>query len=257
MRNIVSATALILLAANLVAADTPPAVNVGLTANPASQIPKGSAVTLTATVTPKKPQSDIQRKNLLPAARLRYSFTAQRSWPCSDPVQDLAKNVENAVLTTTPSKGGIYTFGVDVKWVNARLGVAPPLLKGSDDLGKASVANYSVTPGSFPYNTPFTYSPASGTATGPVSVTASVSLNPPPDPGLPHRFIYTWSCQAGNCGGQTCKHDVAWGTDSCTFNNLAKGAYQFTVRIDEIDPSTCDWKAYRFAGHDYVWYYVN
>ncbi len=251
MKRVSCAIALGFLVSSLMAAEmAPPAVNVALAVSPANGVTRGSPITLTATVTAKKP-FPAGRIETLASERLRYTFTAQRTWPCADPAQRLTQNVANATLPWTPLKGGIYTFGVEVTYVAPKL--VEPGLKVGEKLGTASVANYNVKPSGFGHNSVISYSPSSGSANAPASVTVSVSLtNPPP---IMHRFIYKYFCLSGNCGGQSCTHDVQSTSDSCTFNNLPAGQYNFQINEDEVDPQTCDWIGSGFA-HDYSYYTV-
>lgn len=211
-------------------------INVSLAANPSSGITKGSAVTLTATVSEKKPFPQPKYLNL---KNLRYTFTAQRTWPCSDAVQEIAQNSSNATVSWTPSKAGVYTFRVAVthfEKLPSPVRVPP--------LAESALNNYRVTPpAGFGHNVGFSYSPSSGAATAPASITVTLNVS---NPGS-HRYPFKVYL-GGTCSGELPTQS------SCTIANVAANSYLPQAEVSEIDG--CEWTGY-IGTHDYTYYVVN
>jgi len=228
----------LLLASSLSAATIE--INVSLTANPATGITKGSPVALTANVTERRP---FPQPRLMVLGNLRYTFTAQRTWPCNDAMQVIVQNSANATVNFTPPKAGLYTFRVSVTNFE-KLPVTP--IK-SPPLAEASVGNYRVGPPAtgFGHNVSFSMSPPSGTATAPAAITVTIGIS---NPGS-HRYPFK-AYLGGTCSGEFPTQS------SCTINNVAANSYLAQAEVNEIDPGTCDWVA-SISTHDYNYYVVN
>ena len=242
MKPALSAFCLLFVAAATYAATPPPIVeiNVSLAANPATGITKGSAVSLTATVTPKKP---FPEPKLTILSALRYTFTAQRTWPCSDAAQVIAQNSPNATVSWTPPKAGLYTFRVDVSHVEK---VLPVLSTRTAPLAETSIGNYRVAPpAGFGHQVSFSMSPSSATATAPASVTVTIGIS---NPGS-HRYPFKVYL-GGTCSGEVPSQS------SCTIANVGPGSYLPQAEVNEIDPATCEWVA-TIGTHGYDYYVVN
>ncbi|HJT16807.1 MAG TPA: hypothetical protein VJ853_05445 [Thermoanaerobaculia bacterium] len=208
-----------------------------LTANPATGITKGSPVALTANVTERRP-FPLPRLTVL--GNLRYTFTAQRTWPCSDAAQVIAQNASNATVNWTPPKAGLYTFRVSVS--NFEKLPNPPIKNAP--LAEATIGNYRVgPPAGFSHQITFLVSPPSGTLSGPATLSVGINVA---NPGS-HRFSYKFYL------GGTCGADFP---NTCTISNVPAGSYLPTVEVNEIDPGTCDLVGF-INTHDYNYYVVN
>jgi hypothetical protein len=214
-------------------------IKVSLAANPNTGITKGSPVSLTATVTERKP---FPSPKLTFGENLRYTFTAQRTWPCGDAAQTIAQNSPNATVNWTPPKAGLYTFRVNV--TNFEKLPNPPLK--SAPLAEATIGNYRVgPPAGFSHQVSFSMSPASGTATAPANVTVTIGIS---NPGS-HRYPFKVYL-GGTCSGEFPA------SPSCSISNVAANSYLAQAEVNEVDPGTCDWLA-TIGTHDYNYYVVN
>lgn len=228
-------TLVLFISMTAVAATTTPEINVALAVTPPGGIIKGSPLTLKATVSERRPLPEPR----LILASLRYTFTAQRTWPCSAAAQVIAQNATNASVNWTPPVAGLYTFHVSVNYVTRLI----PLLK-TTPLAEANVGNYSVAAaGNFSHTVGFSISPSSGTAHAPATLSVGITLSNPGN----HVFSYKFYL-GGMCAGTY--------PNNCTINPVAAGSYLPQVEVREADMSACAWVA-TIATHDYNYYVVN
>jgi hypothetical protein len=201
-------------------------VPVFLIINPADQGIRETPITLTA---------DLGRQFGFNPTRLRYTFTAQRSWPCADSFT-IAQNSANRTVTWTAPKAGIYTFEVEVTNLPSKNPAAPS--SPAQLVGRGRKANYKVTPSGFVGKLIPTFAPVSG-ATAPVALKLSVSamtVGPLFEMPTYYRLIARVDCQGG-CNPTTCTGEGL----ICNFTLPAAGAYSFSAAADEISPWNCDW----------------
>ena len=234
MKTAAWAAALLLLSFN-VAADVP----VFLKTSPAGDVTKGTPITFTA---------DLGREiGALDKSRLRYTFTAQRTWPCADsfviPNARIGAPGRPAIgmVTWTPPKAGIYTFEVAVDYL------PPPKNPNvsTQRIGTGRVANFKVKPtAGFSGMLWPTFTPASN-ATAPVNLRLSVSAvgtiiinTTTSHPMIPMRLIAHVDCQGG-CNPSSCSADGFAAV--CSFQLPAAGTYSFSAAADQVSPTDCEW----------------
>ena len=156
--------------------------SVTLTGTPAGQMP----FSLTARVMQSSAFTMARAATPLVDPRLRYTFSAQRTWPCADTNVTIAANSSQSVMTwnTQGVKAGEYTvFTVHVTAIQptGRIGLNLPALP--EVIGDATLStlpsNVTVRPtGSVA--TVWEVSPAAGT-TGPVTAYVTSKVNFPPE----------------------------------------------------------------------------
>lgn len=215
-------------------------VPVFLKTNPAGDVTKGTPITLTA---------DLGREiGALDKSRLRYTFSAQRTWPCADsfvipnaPIGASGRPVLGMV-TWTPPKAGIYTFEVAVDYL------PPPRMPNASTqrIGNGRVVNFKVKPTSgFSGMLWPTFAPASNAA-APVNLRLTVAAvgtivisTTTSHPVVPVRLIARVDCQGG-CNPPSCAAD-GFGAAVCSFQLPAAGTYTFSAAADQMSPTDCQW----------------
>lgn len=226
-------------------------LTVSLAAAPAGQVNLGNPITLTATptlggkLTPDK----------LAVAReqhIRYTFSAQRTWPCPDTVS-IASKVSTKSVTWTAQKAGIYQISVEASYVEPTL---RPALTGKISRGSvatASLPNYKVLPAAgFSPNVLTDFSPPSP-ATAPVSLNLQVSIGPNPPEGRWYRYQY-W-CVSGCQPGTAVKDNQG---NSVSFQMQIPNAnpqIRFDIGVDKVRQSDCTWEQ-SIVTHANPYYYT-
>lgn len=244
----------------------PAGVTVSLTATTGNpQV--GNPIALTATVrtpgiavaVPGQPMTKYDRN------RLRYTFKAQRSWPCAATKtlgQNLVPNAgestpvyTNHILTYTwtpaAADAGEYTFSVDVTYVTppSRLGKSPTELRQRpESFGTATsspMMRVKPAPG-FSHNIRTTFSPESGTAVAPANVSLTVSVIYPPEGKW-------WRFAIAGAGAPQVKDRQS---SSTTFTlNLNAGSYSIFPTVDKVNSASCVWEQ-TLTTHADPYYYV-
>jgi hypothetical protein len=213
-----------------------PTYSVTLTSTPANQ----SSITLTARVTVSSGATSARVPGTLVVDnRLRYTFKAQRTWPCADTIT-IAENITQP--TVTWNKAGEYTgFTVHVTTVQT---TPPPVLPAV--LGDGTLSSpVTVTPTGGVATTWDVFPPAG--STGPVQASVKISANFPPE-FTQYRFKIT--C-AANC--QPASGTQALGTTSSyPFSTTIApgGGQQLYAYVDQVHMPDCQWvgsiQAYKF-----------
>jgi len=251
----------------------PAGVWVTLAANPANTAQVGSTVGLTATVHAPMKVSTVSGASVYVRNRLRFTYKAQRSWPCPETIT-LAENVfatggsatliavtHTSTIPWTPpaAKAGEYSLSVDVAYIGIIIrppkgGLGPKL--GSERVGSATL-NYKVTPPpGFSNNVNTVFDPPSPT-TAPVSLTLNASINFPPEFRW---YRYTYRCNGCSPGAQTKDHQGA--STSFQMQIASAGQYTFPMDVDKVvqypGQSTCTWEQSISLPHTTpAIYYVN
>ena len=247
-------------------------VTVTLTASPANSVKVGAPVVLTATV--RTPGKGIMFPGATAPAhyvrdRLRFTYNAQRSWPCADSAPSpLAENLQATGGTLTPvaathvstftwtppaAKAGEYTFSVDVIYLNLGRGldVTHATKLGKEKVGSATLS-YKVTPtSSINGNLLSSVSPPSP-ATAPVSLSLSLSVSPPPEFKW---YRYQYWC-SGGCQPGTGVKDHQGTSTSFSMNLPNPGQYTFTIGADQIRQSDCLWEGSLVTHMSDPYYYI-
>jgi len=207
-------------------------VNVTLAASPAGSANVGSPITLTANAVAGKP-TPLDIKRPMPEV-WRYTFTAQRTWPCADASPTtIASKVSTKSVTWSP-KGGMYNLAV-----TAEFGSTVPLggnVKVPSGKGSASLNNYTVRPTSGGINYIGTsFSPDSGTAVAPASVGLTLSITNAPE-------FRWWRYTVYGLGpAQTKDHQGS--SAYFAFNNLGAASYTPSISVDQVNQNDCSWEA--------------
>jgi hypothetical protein len=256
-------------------AQLPSGVSVTLSANPANAVQGGTAVILTATVhTPGKGilMPGATRSTHYNRERLRFTYKAQRSWPCAESSPaTLAENVPATGGTATPveatytstsswtpqaAKAGEYTFSVDVVYLTVSIVKVlgqPPSKLTAEKVGSATL-NYKVTPPSgFSNYVKTDFSPSSPT-TAPVSLYFGVSIINNPPEGRWYRYQYWCS---GGCQPGTGKKDSQPASTSFQMAIPNPGQYTFSIGVDKVRQSDCVWEQSIVTHSDPYYYTVN
>lgn len=236
------------LATSVVLAEVP-AVTVTLAASPANQTNFGTSVILTATVTPKRVR-DLSTSKKSPrgggfaASSVRYTFEAQKTWPCQEQPITITSNASAPVYAWSAPKAGYYTFTVKA----THLTIAT-VSGQSEPLGSALVANYKVKPTTnISGNMKFSYSPPSGAA--PIAVNVSNSIFPAPDPALQLKWRWKFSCSGGCNPGQSPVTDTTTSYASWMTTMTSPGQKTLQVFVDKARSSDCTWLESGWT-HDY------
>ena len=206
--------------------------------NPANEAVKGTAITLTAGLG--------RDQSLYDVSRLRYTFTAQRTWPTTESFT-IAQNATAATVTWIPPKAGIYEFVGDVSYLAPPKG-GTPLAGGPQPgpVGNAHKQNYKVKPVGFPDTLTAEFTPPSG-ATAPVNVTLRLRAmyityvntgygQIPQGQTAAVRLIAHVDCQ-GPC--HVCNADGNMMV-FCAYTLQSPGTYTFSANVDEITILTSD-----------------
>ncbi len=270
MKRILWIVPLLLVASSLSA--QPAGVSVSLTATPnATESVVGSAIALTATVTTPGPAVSLPGAPSYDRNRLRYTFKAERTWPCAASTT-LAENVNavggtstvtkathvaNYVWTPPAANAGEYTFSVDVTYsVPIRLAPTTEIGPRPQFMGTATL-NYKVKPApGWGLNMKTDFSPPSP-AVAPVSLTLNLSLYYPPEFTW---YRWTYICQGCSPGTQTKDHQPPYTSFQLQIPN--PGSYIFAVGIDKVKQyqgqTTCTWEQSVMLPHTTpAYYYVN
>ena len=238
------------LAQALADSDNPP-VNVTLVAAPANAANVGGSVTLTATVTPRKPMKAFS----VAKERLRYNFKALRTWPCPEDVT-IAQGSSNNVVTWNSPKTGDYKITVDA-YYPSKLGAST--VGRQEIAGSASINEYAVrpaspsgivSPGQMPPPNPIagdiklSYSPPSGsTVVFPVSVAVTARIDPAPDPAL-FKFRFKFYCH-GPCNPVASNFlpglpsSATWNTTVVSAFGASNALNGFSVYVDKVWLPNC------------------
>jgi hypothetical protein len=260
MKNALLVFLLILVPAGLMAAvvEVQVRVSVTLAASPAS-VTLGSPVTLTATPTVT---SSLKPNPLFPwravPEHLRYTFTAERTWPCPASVA-IATNVATKTVTWNPQAAGIYDFSVKAVYSVPSI----PVLKGGDTISikpagataTASLANYKVQPQSgFSNYVKTDFNPPTP-ATAPVNLYLTVSINFPPENRW---YRYQYWCSGGCQPATGVKDHQPASTAGSPFQmTLANpGTYTWSIGVDKVRQSDCTWEESVVTHSDPYYYQV-
>jgi hypothetical protein len=217
-------------------------VGVHLKTNPVDEAVKGAPITLTAGLGKDAASYD--------ASRLRYTFTAQRSWPTTESFT-IAQNATAATVTWTPPKAGIYEFVGNVTYLPPPKGPTPSAVgPPPGPVGNAHKQNYKVKPVGFKGTLTPTFTPPTG-ATAPVNVkltlkaTYIVYVNTPPFGQLPQsqillvRLIAHVVCrELGRA--PVCDAD-GQSAAVCSYTLPSPGRYMFFADVDEIEAISNEW----------------
>jgi hypothetical protein len=232
-------------------------LSVTLAASPGT-VTLGSPVTLTATPSLLSPKLNPQILWRAVPEHIRYTFTAQRTWPCATSVV-IATNVATKTVTWNPSAAGVYDISVKAVYSIP----ATPVVKGADTIrvnptgatATASQPNYNVKPqAGWSGYVKADFNPPSP-AIAPVNLYLSVSVNFSPEYTW---YRYTYSCAGCSPGTQTKDHVTA-----ATFQmNIANpGSYIFGMAVDKVvqyPGQDCRWEQSVQLPHlDPAYYYVN
>jgi hypothetical protein len=230
-----------LLPAALIAQQVP--VSVSLTASPAGSANVGTTITLTATAsTSTKPLAAGLGKEIQNA--FRYTFTAQRTWPCAESTT-VATKVATKTVTWKP-RAGVYNIAVTAQIGMMPLGTgARPHPSGE---GSASLNNFTVRPTSTGINyIGTTFSPDSGNAVAPATVGLTVSIANPPE-------FKWWRYSIFGIGSPQTK-DQQGSSAQFTLNIPTAGTYSLSPSVDQINQADCNWEA-SVTTHSNPYYYV-
>lgn len=223
--------------------------SVTLTSTPASQ----SSITLTARVMQRPRLSTINAASPLVDHRLRYTFKAQRTWPCADTTVSIADNTNQSSQpwSGVGAKAGEYTvFTVHITAVQNLLDVRMPRLP--DVIGDAtlSTAPFTVKPAGT-VATVWEVSPAAGT-TGPVSAVITSKVNFPPE-FTQYRFKITCFPYCQPASGTSALGSQAYYPLQTTITPPAggpSGGTQLNTWVDQVHTPDCVWvgstQAYKF-----------
>jgi hypothetical protein len=247
MKRILLVIVASLLPIALVAAEPQMSISVTLSAAPAGQITLGAPVTLTATPSMNKPIE-------LPPTRLgqpniRYTFSAQRTWPCADSTV-IAQSVATKTVTWNPQKAGVYQISVSARIVSrATVGGLPTRTPQAT----ASLPNYKVLPqAGWSGNVGTTFSPPSP-ATAPVSLNLQVTVGPPAAEGRWYRYQY-W-CTGGCQPGTAVKDNQSASTSFQMQIPNPAPQYRFDIGVDKVRQSDCTWEQ-SIVTHSNPYYYT-
>jgi hypothetical protein len=232
-------------AASLAAAETQVTMKVTLAASPPLWPRFGSPITLTATAS--KPVVSIIPD---PRERVRYTFTAQRTWPCPETVT-IASNVLTSIVTWNPQKAGMYD--ISVRAASERERLTPPS-------ATASLPNYEIFPqsgfservvtGLLPLSVSSInqFVPKMAQPTPPVQLTMSVSVNNPP---AGRWYRYRYSCLRGTiyesiqdlgCQPASGTKDNQPASTSFQMTLPNAGQYIWSIVVDKVRQSDCTWE---------------
>ncbi len=247
---------------------------VSLTANPANETAIGTTVALSASVRVGGPATQLPGAPTYHRDGFRFTFKAQRTWPCAETVT-IAENVRAtggqstlAYVTHASSypwsgaKAGEYTISVDVTYIAIARGAITPqgtILK-PQRIGSATMS-YKVKPQpGWGGNIKTTFdppSPATMPTSGPLPVNLTISMY------FPQEFrwyrYYNRNCIGCPAGTATQNHVL-----SATFAMKipAAGSYIFPIDIDKVvqypGQSDCTWEQSIQMPHTTpAYYYVN
>jgi hypothetical protein len=229
-------------AASFAAVETQATMTVTLAAAPAMQVFPGGPITLTATASIQpRPVSKLD-----PLEHVRYTVTAQRTWPCPDTIT-IASNVSTKTVTWNPQKAGIYDISVRAARGSESKGLTLPSATGS-------LPNYVVRPGSVgesvvtDFNPPsLAWMPQSARPTAPVQLTMGVSMKNPPE-GRWYRYSY----RCYGCQPESGAKDNQPASTSFQMTLPNPGQYAFSILVEKVRQSDCVWEQSNGGQYNYT-----
>jgi hypothetical protein len=217
--------------------------SVTLTGTPANQLP----FTLTAGVMQLPPDTMARGTTPLVDPRLRYTFTAHRTWPCADTNVTIINNSPQSAVSWSPQgvKAGEYTaFTVHVTTLqlqDPRIKIPNlPAVIGDANLSTAPLS-FTVRPTSAGLTGGWNANPPSGAA-GPLTANVTYTVNNPP---ADTRFRIKVFCVAGSGWCQPTS-ETSQNNPSSTLTTTIPAAspvLHFESSVDQIHTPDCVWVA--------------